>query len=73
VKIPGSHSFGKEVKGIREFLGLSQVELAKRAQITPAALSQLEKGSREPAIGSILRLADALNVSTDRLLRGIKK
>lgn len=72
MKIPGAHNFGQEVKAIREFLGLSQVELARKAQITPAALSQLEKGSREPAIGSILRLSDALNVTTDRLLKGKK-
>lgn len=63
-------TFKKQLKEVREFLGLTQSELAMRAKLTPAAISQLEAGEREPQLGTLVRLADALGVSIDRLVRG---
>lgn len=61
-------SFGKNLKSVREFLGMSQAELAKRAKMTPPAVSQFESESREPNLKSLINLSKALGVSIDRLV-----
>lgn len=52
----------------RKSRGFSQIELSKRAKITPAALSQIEKGLRVPSIPVLYRLSDALGVTLDYLV-----
>lgn len=44
----------------RENAGLKQCELADLASITPAYLSQIESGQREPSLDVLRKLADAL-------------
>jgi DNA-binding XRE family transcriptional regulator len=51
----------------REYRGLSQKDLAARADVSPAYLSQIESGAREGKIAAMRRLADALGVSLDDL------
>lgn len=59
--------FGKNLKCIRESLGLTAVDLANRAGLTPACISQLEGGSREPTLGTITRILDVIPVTFERL------
>ena len=54
----------------REQLGLSQTELAKRAGLQPPAISQYESGVRNPSYEAIVKLSNALNVTTDYLISG---
>ena len=58
----------KRITEIREKHGLSQAELAQEAGITPAAISQIEKGSRFPTIPVLHRIANVLGVSLDFLI-----
>ena len=51
----------------REYRGLSQKDLATRAEVSPAYLSQIESGAREGKIASMRRLADALGLTLDDL------
>lgn len=44
---------------IRE--GLTQVELAEKSGISQADISRLEKGTRNPSIALLKRLAEAMN------------
>lgn len=60
--------FGKNLRKIREQLGLSQSELANRAGITPAALSMIESGSREPGLYTILRILEVIPVKFEKLM-----
>ena len=53
---------------LRELRDLSQTELAERAGMMPAAVSQFEKGLRMPNFESIIKLADALDISSDYLI-----
>ncbi len=46
---------------------LNQAQLAERAGITPAAISQIEKGRRVPTIGVLHKIAVVLKVSLDYL------
>ena len=52
----------------RESRRFTQVTLAKRAGVHPATMSHFEAGRRAPSLKSLLRLAEALNVTTDYLL-----
>ncbi|MFZ5944246.1 MAG: helix-turn-helix domain-containing protein [Bacillota bacterium] len=54
----------------REQLGLSQTELAKRAGLQPPAISQYESGLRSPSYEALIKLSNALNVTTDYLISG---
>ena len=63
-----STSVGKRIKSKREDASWSQTELAKRAGITPSALSQIESGERFPSTVVVHKLAKALSTSVDYLL-----
>jgi transcriptional regulator with XRE-family HTH domain len=58
-------SVGERIKNRRIELGISQTQLAKVAELTPAAISQFEAGSRKPSFDALSKLATALKVSTD--------
>lgn len=68
--MPKDHesTFGRNLKRIRELRQLTQSELGGRARIAPAAVSHFETGQREPSLESLVKLADALEVSLDALL-----
>jgi transcriptional regulator with XRE-family HTH domain len=57
-----------KIKEEREKAGWTQTELAKRAGITPSALSQIESGERYPSTLVLSKLARALSVSMDYLV-----
>ncbi len=60
------------IKSERDKAGWTQTQLAKRAGITPSALSQIESAERFPSTIVLTKLARALSVTTDYLL-GEKK
>ncbi len=51
----------------RERKGMNQAKLAEEAHITPAAISQIEKGLRIPTVPVLQRIANALGVTIDYL------
>ena len=54
---------------LRNKAGITQVELARKIGITPAYLSDLEKGKKKnPSVSVMIRLAEALNVTVNDLL-----
>lgn len=52
----------------RKMRGLTQAELGAKAGIAAASVSHFETGQRAPSLESLVRLADALELSTDALL-----
>jgi transcriptional regulator with XRE-family HTH domain len=54
---------GKRVKELRNKLGISQEELAARAELDRTYITSVECGKRNISIVNIERLAKALNVS----------
>ena len=57
------------IKKFRKKLELSQEELAKKANITYSTLIKLESGANDnPTVKTAKQLAEALNVSLDKLL-----
>jgi HTH-type transcriptional regulator/antitoxin HipB len=60
---------GAKIKTLREARGWTQQELARRARVRQASISELETGKKGDTTGSILRrLAGALLVSVDYLV-----
>ena len=56
------------LKEVRERLGLSQTEVAKKLGITRQAYNHYEHGKRDPDTAMLQQIADLYNVSTDYLL-----
>ena len=60
--------FGKRVKKARNDMGVSQEELAHRADSNRTYISDVERGTRNPSIEVVERIAKALNVTIGSLL-----
>lgn len=57
------------LRRLRQAKGWTQVELAKKARVTQALISQLEAGEKAtPSIVHILRIAKALGVTVEALV-----
>ena len=59
---------GERIKCARQKRRFSQTELAQMLNCTQAALSQYERGVREPSLGDLTNIAKSLNTTTDYLL-----
>jgi transcriptional regulator with XRE-family HTH domain len=59
----------RRLRELRRERGLTLEDVATRAQIDVSTLSRLESGKRRLALDHLPRLATALSVSTDELLR----
>jgi transcriptional regulator with XRE-family HTH domain len=64
---------GLNVQLLRHKAGLSQEECAHRAKIHQTYLSGVENGVRNPTVSVLGRLAKALGVEADELLRSPAK
>ncbi len=62
-------AIGREVKGFRNKLGMTVVELAKLAELSPGMLSKIENGQTSPSLATLKSLALALNVPVTSLFR----
>jgi putative transcriptional regulator len=67
----GDEVLGSRIARLRKEKGLTQVELSKTIGITQALISDYERSRLRPNYEMIIRLAIALEVTTDELL-GVK-
>lgn len=58
----------KQIKSLRITHNMTQVELAKKLNITKQAVSNWENDNIQPSIDMLVKLADFFGVSTDYLL-----
>lgn len=65
-------AFGKLVAGLRQRIGLSQEELAERADIHRTYVSQIERGLKSPTIVTLLRLSNALETTPSNLMKQLE-
>lgn len=61
-------TIGGRIKDFREAIGMTQSELAGVAELTPAAISQIEANLREPQASSLARISISMGVSSDFIL-----
>lgn len=62
-------NFGPTLKGFLSILEISQAELAKRTNITPAAISQIIDGKRDPSLKTICKILNVIPVSFERFVK----
>ena len=63
--------FGKRLTALRKARGLTQIQLAESADTTQRAISYYENDIGYPPAPALIKLAQALQVTTDELL-GVK-
>ena len=72
-KISPEALFGKEVARLRKVLGISQEELAFRAEVHRTYISQLERGLKSPTLNMMLKLSRALKASASGLVATVER
>ena len=61
-EIKTTQALGQLMRQARKSQGLSQEQLSERVEITPNYLSRIERGTENPTLDMLIRLADALEV-----------
>lgn len=64
-------TLGERVRQQRGLLGISQEELAFRADIDRTYISQIERGVGNPSLQVLLRLAGVLQIKFAKLVEGM--
>jgi transcriptional regulator with XRE-family HTH domain len=64
---PALVALGAAIRSARLEQGISQEELAHRSSIDRSYMSSIERGSQNPGIVSILRIASALKMTATEL------
>jgi predicted transcriptional regulator len=64
-----SKKFGKNLTEVLDYLGLVQSDLASLAGLTPACISQIVNGKREPTLSTVVKILGVIPVKFERLLK----
>lgn len=65
-----SNQLGQKIKKLRNKLGLSQDDFARKADVPYTTLTKIETGViKKPSVFVISKIAKALNVSIEDLLK----
>lgn len=64
-----AEKLGKNLKRIRTEKGISQVDVARSLGVSRGFVSNLENGKTNPTLATITKLAGAVGVTTDELLK----
>ncbi len=64
-----SKKLGQNLKRIRELKGMTQGDICRALELDRGYISSIESGKRNPTLSTLKKLADALKVSVDELLK----
>ena len=64
-----SEKLGQNIKRIRTKKKMSQGDIARALEVDRGYISNIENGKKNPTLATIQKLADALKVSADELLK----
>jgi len=64
-----SKKLGQNLKRIREQKSMTQGDICRALDIDRGYISSIESGKRNPTLATLKKLADALRVSVDELLK----
>jgi len=65
------HLLAKRVKNVRENNKLSIKQLSYLSKVSQTTLEKIEKGETNPLIGTLDKIANALNIKLYQMLKGI--
>lgn len=60
---------GKNLRRLREQCGMTQEDVALNSGVHATEVSRIERGKRDPRVSTVEKLATALDVPPDELLR----
>jgi transcriptional regulator with XRE-family HTH domain len=63
-----ARAFQSNLRKFRELRDITQAQMGARSGIAAASISHFETGQRVPSLDSLVKIADALRVTTDALL-----
>ena len=64
-----AQKLGNNLKRMRTRNNISQSDIARSLDVSRSFISNIENGKTNPTLSTIARLADAINVTTDKLLK----
>lgn len=64
--------FSERLKELREKRGVSQQRLSELAGLNRNYVSDVERGRRNPCLGNIVKIAEALDVAPGELFRNFR-
>lgn len=67
------HSLGEAIVMRRQWLRMSQQELADRSGIDRAAISNIERGKRNPSFSALVKLSAGLSMRLSRLMTNAER
>ena len=62
---------GKAVKSYRENSSITQAKLAELTDLSPNFIGEIERENKKASLETIKKIADALQISTGKLLDGV--
>jgi transcriptional regulator with XRE-family HTH domain len=71
IRSPAHAAFGQAIRAIRNRRGVSQESLALQCGLDRTYISGIERGTRNPSLTNILKLAAALDVRPAELFTAI--
>lgn len=60
---------GQIIRTKRESQGLTQLEVAERAELDRNYIGMVERGERNPSYLSLIKIASGLNMTVDQLIK----
>ncbi len=61
-------NFGEKLREKRHARGLTQMQLAEKANVSQSVIAQFERGSKQPTIPTAKAIADALDCELSELV-----
>ena len=61
-------SIGRNIRHFRNLKNISQESLAEKTDLSTNYISMIERGEKVPSLTSLIRIANALDVTSDMLL-----
>jgi len=73
IRSPAHAAFGEAIRETRKQLGVSQEQLALECGLDRTYISGIERGTRNPSLTNILKIAAALRVTPAELFAGAQR
>jgi transcriptional regulator with XRE-family HTH domain len=67
--VNSAKKLGENMKKIRLAKGMTQGDICRKLEVDRAYISNVESGNKNPTLSTITKLAKALGVSVDELLK----
>jgi transcriptional regulator with XRE-family HTH domain len=68
-----TYRFGEKIRAVRERKGMTMRQVAAQAGLSESLISQIERNRVSPAIDTLLKIVDILDIDLDYLFRDFRR